>query len=124
KTPEININYFNVETENYEVLKIPSKEISVSGNSSTESVAENNLSPIPENKENNVGVISEEAKITQKIIPEIEELDIKVLEIEKPVAKNIYKLGFWILAFLTSLISILFTGYVLTCKKVKSVKKR
>ncbi|MGL6024356.1 MAG: BatD family protein, partial [Cetobacterium sp.] len=124
KTPEININYFNVETENYEVLKISSKEISVSGQSPNDIVPEKNLSPIPENKENNSEVKSEETKTAQKIVAEVEELDIKVLEVEKPVAKNIYKLGFWILAFLTSLISILFTGYVLTRKKVKSIKKR
>ncbi|MGL5983236.1 MAG: BatD family protein, partial [Cetobacterium sp.] len=121
KTPEININYFNVETENYEVLKISSKEISVSGQSPNDIVPEKNLSPIPENKENNSEVKSEETKTAQKIVAEVEELDIKVLEVEKPVAKNIYKLGFWILAFLTSLISILFTGYVLTRKKVKSI---
>ncbi|MGL6065685.1 MAG: BatD family protein [Cetobacterium sp.] len=123
KTPKISIPYFNIETESYENFEIMPREIIVQGDEAVQNSNSDVLSPIQVNMENNV-VNSSNNDFNLKSSNKIEEINIKVLEIVKKEPKNIYKLLFWILLSITSLITIIFFGLLLKRTKPKNNKKR
>lgn len=123
KTPEIVIPYFNIKTEKYENLVIPSQDIKIIGEQIQTNDSDKN-SPIQKNIENKNLENKNKIISSEKTNNNLQEINIKLLEIEKTPTKNIYKLAFGIISILALVELVVIIYLVLDKNKRKDSKKR
>lgn len=106
KTPEISIPYFNTTTKKYEILRVASREIKVSGQTVEEPTK--NIEEV------------DKTSVKKAEDTKLDKINVEVIKESKKPIKNIYKLAFVITSFI-ALIELIIIIYLVMRKKNEDI---